>query len=549
MNTFESLKSICAPQLFPGLTPFFHTIEKLQYGKQNINIAILGQFKAGKSSFLNHLTGSTLLPVGVTPVTNVITILQYGQTKRITVTFLNGKTRIIQKEELPEYINEQINSHNYRQVEKVIIELPALEEFRGIRFIDTPGVGSLFSQNTQATLDFTPDTGLAIVAINPGNPLSEGDISLLEKLRTYTPRIYILLTKTDLYDRKDLDEIEQFIRKSLENHFREIYSVFRYSTRKDADFFRNEILNKIIHPMVSHKDKVFEEIAAYKTRSLSRSCLSYLEASYQASLKVNLEKEKLHNLILQSRENLQRQRNELQLITQSYASRTREQLISFILPYHQSVTRSLKDHFRKEYQEWRGNLYVITRKFEQWLGKGIEEEFSNLTVETEKKWMKLLRDPHNHLEKYLETARKQRNEEITRVLHISLHDQPAEIRKPDIKNPDVSVYWTFDSHLDLLWFLIPMVIFRKAFRGFFLNRIPDEIEKNLYRLVSQFTGEINKEIYRMKEDTLTLLRNDLITVEKILSSEKNETEILAEKIKTLKHMNLNISETGNNQAI
>jgi|GEM_PF-3548121 len=38
-----------------------------------IDVAILGQFKAGKTSFINSLIGSCVLPVGVIPVTTVIT--------------------------------------------------------------------------------------------------------------------------------------------------------------------------------------------------------------------------------------------------------------------------------------------------------------------------------------------------------------------------------------------------------------------------------------------------------------------------------------------
>ncbi|MEN6616363.1 MAG: dynamin family protein, partial [Syntrophorhabdus sp.] len=40
-----------------------------------IDVAILGQFKAGKSSFLNSIIGKPILPVGVIPVTTVITRL------------------------------------------------------------------------------------------------------------------------------------------------------------------------------------------------------------------------------------------------------------------------------------------------------------------------------------------------------------------------------------------------------------------------------------------------------------------------------------------
>jgi len=43
--------------------------------------------------------------------------------------------------------------------------LPALARFRGIRFVDTPGLESVLSHNTDASLEWLPNAGLAIVAV------------------------------------------------------------------------------------------------------------------------------------------------------------------------------------------------------------------------------------------------------------------------------------------------------------------------------------------------------------------------------------------------
>ena len=535
-SLYHELLKVCSPQMFPGLTTFFHAIDDLRKKHRYINIAVLGQFKAGKSSFLNHLTGHDILPVGVTPVTNVVTILQHGRIQKITIHFLDRKIRNIRPEELPEYINEQINTNNHKQVGKVIIELPELAPFQGIRFIDTPGIGSLFKHNTEATFQFTPDTGLAIVAINPDNPLSENDINLIRELRTYTPRIYILLTKTDLYAAKDLEEIEKFIYNTLEQHFQISYTIFRYSVRKNAVAYRNEILSKVIRPMVPRQESIVNEINAYKIRSLARTCLSYLQASRQASLKARRQKKELQELIERNRDNLDRQRRELQLIAQNHTALTHEKLTDILLTYHESLSRLLKIEFTKDYKTWHGNLFVLSRRYEQWMARHLAREIRNIINHTENKWIKLLDNPRKHFETYLENARKERREKIQEVLHTTLREEPVKFSKPEIKKPDISVYWAFDTNIDLLWFLIPMFLFRKAFGRFFLKRIPDETEKNLYRTVSALTEIINREIFRMMDDTMTVLRNDLVTAEKILSSGEDEATVLEKKINKLQKL-------------
>ncbi len=530
---YQELLKVCTPQTFPGLTPFFHAIDDLYKKHKYINLAVLGQFKAGKSSFLNHLTGREILPVGVLPVTNVITILQYGKTRQATVYFLDRKIRKIRIEELPEYINEQINTRNHKQVDRVVVELPELEPFRGIRFIDTPGIGSLFKHNTETTYQFTPDTGLAIVAINPGNPLSENDIELIRELRTYTPRICILLTRVDLYPEKELAEIENFIRTTLEEHFRVTYTIYRYSVRKNADAFRKEVLTKVIQPMLSRQETAVNEILTYKVISLARSCLSYLQASREASLQARNRKDELQKLIRHYRENQERQQRELRLVAQNYASQTRQALTEILLEWHEPLTRLLRSEFAREYKTWRGNLFTISRRYEQWMARHLQQEIRKIIDGKEKKWIRLLEEPRKHFETYVEDARRERREKIRKVLHTELREEPVRFRKPGISKPDISVYWAFDTNIDLLWFLIPMGLFRKAFGRFFMQRIPDETEKNLYRVVSALTEIINREIFRMMEDSLAILRNDLITAEKILSAGEDKTAELEEKIKTL----------------
>jgi predicted GTPase len=55
-----------------------------------IDVAVLGRFKAGKSSFLNCLAGRDVLPVGAVPVTSVITVLGFGEREQARVRFEDG---------------------------------------------------------------------------------------------------------------------------------------------------------------------------------------------------------------------------------------------------------------------------------------------------------------------------------------------------------------------------------------------------------------------------------------------------------------------------
>ena len=77
ISRLKSLRRIVDESANPGLCARID--EEMQ--KLNLNrfyCAVVGQFKRGKSTFINALLGEELLPVGVTPVTSVVTIVRFG---------------------------------------------------------------------------------------------------------------------------------------------------------------------------------------------------------------------------------------------------------------------------------------------------------------------------------------------------------------------------------------------------------------------------------------------------------------------------------------
>jgi hypothetical protein len=55
------------------LRPALRACQALSAGELSLDVAVLGQFKAGKSSLLNAVLGEPVFPVGAVPVTAVIT--------------------------------------------------------------------------------------------------------------------------------------------------------------------------------------------------------------------------------------------------------------------------------------------------------------------------------------------------------------------------------------------------------------------------------------------------------------------------------------------
>jgi len=121
-------------------------------------VACVGQFKRGKSTLLDAMVGEELLPTGVVPVTTVPTVLRYG-TQRTARVLVDGKWKTIRPEDLGQYVSEELNPENKKRVEGVEAFLTSPLLASGMCLVDTPGIGSVFSGNTEATKDYIPQIG------------------------------------------------------------------------------------------------------------------------------------------------------------------------------------------------------------------------------------------------------------------------------------------------------------------------------------------------------------------------------------------------------
>ena len=256
-----------------------------------IDVAILGQFKAGKSSFLNSLIGKPLLPVGVIPVTTTITRLQYGKRERAIIRYFDGQEIVADVAAVGEFTSEAQNRANQKNVEVVDLELPSLGKYPGLRLVDTPGLGSIFKYHRETSENWLPEVGTALLAISSDRPLAANDLQLIRDLRKHTPKIVVLLTKADLLSSEQQKEVVHFFRTALQRELHEEFPIFLYSTRRDTEQWKQKLEDEVFGPLVTHREKEFENILIHKMQSVGRGCLSYLEIALKTSQQADLDRE------------------------------------------------------------------------------------------------------------------------------------------------------------------------------------------------------------------------------------------------------------------
>jgi predicted GTPase len=191
-----------------GLTALQSAVRACQElsGEGRIDLAVLGQFKSGKSSMLNAILGEAVFPVGALPVTAVITRAVHADQRLVRVTHLDGTVEEIAPARLAEFVTEAGNPGNKRRVAVVDVYTPALRDYPGVRLVDTPGLGSVFTHNTEATRAWMPYVAAALVTVSAERPLSDEDRRLLTEARQTAPRVIVVLTKVDLLAGHELQE-------------------------------------------------------------------------------------------------------------------------------------------------------------------------------------------------------------------------------------------------------------------------------------------------------------------------------------------------------
>jgi GTP-binding protein EngB required for normal cell division len=184
---------------------------------KSFEIAVFGRVSSGKSSLLNTILETDVLPVGVTPITAVPTRIIYADQPALTVWFSETPRKRVDISELREFATEQENPGNVKHVASLVLALPARRLQGGVSFVDTPGLGSLATSGARETLAYLPKCDLGVVLIDAGSTLTADDLQTILTLQEAAIPINVLLSKADLVGAEDRARMTTYIRDHIQS--------------------------------------------------------------------------------------------------------------------------------------------------------------------------------------------------------------------------------------------------------------------------------------------------------------------------------------------
>ncbi|MCY3718846.1 MAG: dynamin family protein [Anaerolineaceae bacterium] len=171
-------------------------------------VTVVGEFNAGKSTFVNALLGEDLLPTGITPTTATIDIVLYGNPPR--------RSPSVRDDGLREWAHPGTGAP-------------------GVALVDTPGTGSVFRAHERLALEFLHRSDLVLFVISARRALAQAGRDYLELAQRYGKKIVIIINQIDQLEPAEQAEVRRFVERQARELLNLEPMIFMVSARQDLD--------------------------------------------------------------------------------------------------------------------------------------------------------------------------------------------------------------------------------------------------------------------------------------------------------------------------
>jgi hypothetical protein len=352
------------------------------------------------------------------------------------------------------------------------------------------------------------------------------------------------LTKVDLLTPEQRTEVVRFLEGALERELGKKYPIFLFSTRSDTECHSRRIAMEILLKLSLRRDLEFRNILRHKVRSLAQACIGYLEIARESALRNDRDRDEIRGRILDEKLSLTAIQEDLMLIARENSRQTRTYIMQHLGRLQRPLQERTLEELRRELPQWRGNLWRLTRRYEEWLMEKMTAEMDRSSRTESRHFLGTMRKAHDGFARALSSFRALLGQNIESVLGVKLAEADWRIEVAEPSRPDVGFIRVFDFHFDLLWFFIPMALFRRLFERHFLGLIPRAVEMNLSRLGAQWEGRVNAAIEAMRRQAAGYVSEELATITALLSDHGGGTGEMERRIEEMKKRMADVGQEG-----
>lgn len=198
-------------EAYPELKSYDQELQELiDDASRPLMVVVMGQFKTGKSTFINTLLGFDALKTDVTPSTAAVTMLVYGESNEVVAHMVDGRRETFSLDRLHALSAEgdEDGAQLREQLSYLEVRLP-VERLRRMTIVDTPGLNSDNAHHTRATEYFMDRADKVLWLFSYSQAASRTDMASLQTLKSKTKPIGIV-NRIDEHDPEEI-ELDEFL--------------------------------------------------------------------------------------------------------------------------------------------------------------------------------------------------------------------------------------------------------------------------------------------------------------------------------------------------
>lgn len=271
-------------------------------------VAVMGEFNRGKSSLINALLGSEVLPTKMLPTTAVISKITYGIEKSVEIHYKNGKTEQISIKDLAGYVTKLTDKGSAlaAEIEEAVVTYPTQYGKNGIDIYDTPGLNDNDDMSAIADrISHSCDT--VLMSVSALAPFSETECKFtcgLIKNENIRNIIFVLTFIDEIGEEEAINEQIEFAQTKIPKDIYGMLGKDEAALKKAETLFKNMKLCGVscseaikaaaTSDMTLLKKSRFAEFRAMLTEEITKD--KYIESVRQIAEYVNAIKNKIVTL-------------------------------------------------------------------------------------------------------------------------------------------------------------------------------------------------------------------------------------------------------------
>jgi predicted GTPase len=212
-NNLKQLKAFSEKMNMAGNAASIDGVLK-RLTEDTFNVAVVGEFKRGKSTLINALMGKDVLPTDPLPTTAALNKITYSIRPFVKIEYKDGRTEDIEIDKLSSYVTKLTEESQEKAltVKEAVVYYPANYCKNGVTIIDTPGLNDEGTM-TDVTMSVLTQADAALMVIMAQSPFSEFERDFLESklIASDIGRVMFVVTGIDLLDEDDVDRVLQNI--------------------------------------------------------------------------------------------------------------------------------------------------------------------------------------------------------------------------------------------------------------------------------------------------------------------------------------------------